>query len=106
MALWRLALALTLVPSTAGAQLDQSHLAGQAHDLGEEFGEFNQMLGTEVADGAVGGEVVRCQHPKGDVFMQLPGDLARAEDARGVGIDQDFDHHGRVQGWLRGPPPA
>jgi hypothetical protein len=34
------------------------------------------MQGAKVPDGAVGGEVASAQYPKGDVFMQLLGDLA------------------------------
>ena len=59
-----------------GAQLDQAHLARQSHHLDEQFGELGQVQGTEVADRAVRREVVGCQHPKGNVLMQLPGDLA------------------------------
>jgi hypothetical protein len=44
--------------------------------LGKQFGELGQMQCAKVPDGAVGGEVARTQHPKGNVFMQLSGNLA------------------------------
>jgi hypothetical protein len=54
-------------------------------------------VNTYVADRAVLGEVARTQHPKCQVFMQLALDLARAENAGGVAIDQHLDHHRWVE---------
>lgn len=51
MALWRLALTLTLIPSTRdGAQLDRAHLVRQMHHLQEQLRQVQQMEGSEVAD--------------------------------------------------------
>jgi hypothetical protein len=80
-----------------GAQLDQAHLARQAHDLHEQVREFLQVQCAEVTDRAVGGEVARGQNTECHVFVQLARDLARAEHAGGVAIDQHLDHHGRVE---------
>ena len=97
MALWRLALALSLAHRDR-AQLDQAHFAGQAHHLHEQLRQLLQVEGAEVPDGAMRGEVARAQHPEGHVFVQLAGNLARAEDSRGVAVDQHLDHHRRVKG--------
>ena len=59
-----------------GAELDQPHLACQAHDLHEQVRELLQMEGPEVADRAVRGKVARCQHPERHVLVQLARDLA------------------------------
>lgn len=56
------------------------------------------MQRAKVSDGAVGGEVACSKHPKGDVLKELSGDLAGTDGARSVGIDHDFDHHGRMKG--------
>ena len=78
MALRRLALALILGSQIHdnGAELDQAHLARQAHDLDKQFGELAQVQGTELPYRAMDGEVLGCQHPKGHVFGELSGDLA------------------------------
>ena len=80
-----------------GAQLDQTHLAGQANDLHEQVAEFLQAQRAEVADRAMRGEVARAQHPEGYVLVQLACDLARAEHTSGVAIQQHLDHHRRVE---------
>ena len=80
------------------AELDQAHLARQLDHLHEQLRELLQVQRTEVADSAVPGEVARAQHPKRQILVQPALDLARAEDARGVGIHQHLDHHGRVKG--------
>ena len=79
------------------AQLDQAHLARQPHHLHEQLRQLLQVQGPEVADRAVRREVARRQHPEGHVLVELPGDLARAEHARGVAVDQHLDHHRRVK---------
>ena len=48
-------------------------------------------------DRAMGRKVVRAQHPKRHVLVKLLGNLARAEDAGGVTVNQDLDHHGRMK---------
>jgi hypothetical protein len=59
-----------------GAQFDQSHFARQAHDLDKQFGELAQVQGSELPYRAVDREVVGREYPKGDIFMQFPGNLA------------------------------
>jgi hypothetical protein len=59
-----------------GTELDQPHLARQAHDVHEQVREFLQMEGAEVADRAVAGEVARGQHAERHVLVQLARDLA------------------------------
>jgi hypothetical protein len=86
----------------AGSKLDPAHLAGQAHNLGEQCGEFTQVQGSKVTNVAAGGEVVGGEYPKGHVLKQLLGNLAGAEGSRGLGVHQDFDHHGRGKGLLTG----
>lgn len=66
--------------------------------LGQTVREIGRVQRTKVEDGAVGGEVVGTEHPKRHVLMQLPGNLARAENASGIDIDQYFDHHGTMKG--------
>ena len=98
MALWRLALALSLVPSTAIVpSLTRPHLARQAHHLHEQLGQLLQVQRTEVRDRAMRGIVVCSQHAKRHVFVELGRDLARAEHARRVAVDQHLDHHGRME---------
>jgi len=98
MALWRLALALILVPSMGHrAELDQAHLARQLDHLHEQLRELLQVQRTEVADSAVPGEVARAQHPKRQILVQPALDLARAEHACGVPVNQHLDHHRRVK---------
>ena len=79
------------------AQLDQPHLLGQLDHLHEQIGQLLQVQRPEVADRAVLGEVARAQHPKRQVLVQPALNLARAEHARGVTVDQHLDHHGRVE---------
>ena len=43
-------------------------------------------------------EVTCGENTKRHVFMQLPDDLARAEHARGVALDEHFDPHDGVEG--------
>ena len=98
MALWRLALALDFgTVHGNGDQLDQAHLARQAHHLNKQLGELAQVQGAELPYRAVGGKVLGCQHAKGHVFVELSGDLAGAEYAAGIRVDQDLDHHRRVK---------
>jgi hypothetical protein len=54
--------------------------------------------GPEVADRAVAREVACRQHPKGQVLMQPPIDLARAEHATGIRIHKHLDHHRQKEG--------
>ena len=70
------------------AQLDQPHLLGQLDHLHEQIGQLLQVQRPEVA---------RAQHPKRQVLVQPALNLARAEHARGVTVDQHLDHHGRVE---------
>ncbi len=79
------------------AELDQAHLTGQAHHLHEQLAQFPQMESSEVADRAMRREVVGSQHTKCDIFVQLPGDLARAEHSGGIRVDQHLDHHRRME---------
>ena len=99
MALWRLALALILGSPIHrnGPQFDQAHLACQAQHLNKQICDLAQVQGTELPYRAVGGKVLGCKHAKGHVFVELFGDLARAEHPGSVRIDQDLDHHGRVK---------
>jgi hypothetical protein len=84
------------------AQLGQAHLSSQTHNLDKQLGKFRQMQSAKVADSAVGGKVTCRQHPKGDVLRDLFGDLAVTEGACGVGLDHDFDHHGRMKRLVAG----
>ena len=59
------------------AQFDQPHLARQAHDLDKQIGELGQVQRPKVPDGAVGGEVVGTEYAKGNVLVQLLGDLGK-----------------------------
>lgn len=78
MALWRLALALILGSPIHrnGSQLDQAHLACQAHHLNKQLCELAQVQGSEFPYRAVGREVLGCEHAKGHVFMELFGNPA------------------------------
>ncbi len=80
------------------AQLDQTHLARQAHDLHEQVREFLEVQRTEIPDRAVLGEVPCCQHPERQVLVQPALDLARAEHPGGVAVHQNLDHHRRMEG--------
>jgi hypothetical protein len=53
------------------AQLDQAHLARQAHHLHEQVRQLLEVEGPEVSDRAVRGEVARGQHPERHVLVQL-----------------------------------
>jgi hypothetical protein len=81
-----------------GAQLDQAALAHQANHLHEQCGQFLEMRCPKVLERAVCWVVLCRQHPQRNIFVQLGGELARAEDAAGVAVDQQLDHHGRVKG--------
>ncbi|MNR09366.1 hypothetical protein D3C85_1255630 [compost metagenome] len=79
------------------AQLDQAALARQAHHLHEQRRQLLQVQRPEVRERAVRRVVLCRQHPQGHIFVQLGRQLARAEGAGGVTVDQHLDHHGRVE---------
>jgi len=98
MALWRPRVGLDLgAVHRDGAELDQAHLARQAHDLHEQVREFQQVKCAKVADRAVDGEVACGQHPECHVLVQLARDPAWTEYTRGVAVDQHLDHHDGVE---------
>ena len=66
------------------AQFDQAALAGELDHLHEHRRQFLEVQRAKVAQRALLGEVARGQHPECHVLMQLPGNLARGENAAGV----------------------
>ena len=54
----------------------------------------------EIADGAEVGPIGADDGAEGQVAFTGGGDLAAGADAHGIGIDQQGDHHGHVEGRL------
>ena len=58
------------------AQFDQTTLSCQSHDLNEQRRQLFQVQRTEVTQRPVGWKIPCTQHPKRNIFVQLPGQLA------------------------------
>lgn len=72
--------------------------SGQFDSLDEEVGEGVEVGLAEVADGAGVGAVVADDGEEGGVAFAGEGDLAGGEDADAVGVDEQSEEHGGVEG--------
>ena len=87
-----------------GAQLDQAALSRQMHHLQEQDCKLLQVQRPKVRERVVRRIVLCSEHPQSHVIKQFGRQLARAEGARGIAVDEDFDHHGRMKGLVARPP--
>ena len=82
-----------------GAELEQLEFAGQLEGFEEAFGEERAVLPAKGAEGVVVGIGVGAEEAHGDI---LPGgalDAAGDEEAGGIAINEQAEHHGgRVLG--------
>ena len=83
------------------AQADQPRLSRQPEDLDEHVSEGLKVVLAEQADGAKIGPLLPDDGQERQVALTGLGDLPAGEDADAIAIQQQTDHHGRIEG--RGP---
>ena len=88
-----------MVPSTAIVPRRTSPACfRQPEDLDEHVGEGLEVVLAEQADGAEVGAIIPDDGQERQVALTGPGDLSAGEDADAIGIQQQTDHHGRIEG--------
>ena len=84
-------------PSTAiTPTLDQSGLGAEREDLAEEVSERLLVADPEAGDRRVVGNLVRADHPEGDVLAAAALDPSRGALADRVGVGEQGHHHLRI----------
>ena len=81
-------------------ELDQSAFLRQLHHLHKQVRQFLQVKGAKVAKRAMRRIVARREDPERDIFMQLPGQLARREHAGRIAVHEHLHHHRRMKGLI------
>ncbi len=76
-------------------QANQPHLPRQPNHLQKQGMKVRQMTPPELADRPMVRKVPRRQHPKRNVFLQLPRQLPRRKHPRRIPVDQHLHHHHR-----------
>ncbi len=82
------------------AQADHAGLSSKFEHLHEQRGQEFQVLLAEIADGAEVGAVVADDGQEGEVAFAGLGDLAAGVDADAVGVKQQANEHGGIEGRL------
>ena len=82
---------------------DQAGARAQAKDVAEQLAERALVAHAEAGDRGVVGDLVGCDHAEGDVLGAAALDRPRGALADRVGVDNEREHHLRIEG---GPPPA
>ena len=78
-------------------ELHQSCFATELDHFDKERLKALEVDLAKVADGPEVGNVTRDDDPKGRVVFATLHDLARRQDSRAVGVEQEREHHPRIK---------